>query len=194
MSHRSRIQLALLACTAAAWLGSAGSALSQPGMPATQAAADATQHHEIPVAIQREHDEAFRRLAILARREGPLGVAARKAQVVLKRHVAREVEYILPPLTLLPDLANGKVTPDMAWAMAMSDRVRADRAVISQDRADTVDAYNAIIAAAMSLQDPEAAHFAYDASRNLLFDLQIEEPTVLLIGEYLHSKLDANHN
>ena len=127
------------------------------------------------------------------RRKGPVGVAARKAEAVLKQHMAREEEYILPPLTLLPELAEGKVTPDMAWAMAMTDRTKATREEIFEERARTTDALNGIIAAALPVHDNEAIAFAQDVAADVLVDTELEEPTVLLIGEYLHSKLDAAH-
>ena len=147
------------------WFGWHGSAMAQ----------QAADHHELPASVQLAHEDTLRRLAVLVKRKGAVGVAANKALVVLKQHMAREVEYILPPLTLLPLLAEGKVTPDMAWAMAMTDRTKATREEIFEERARTTDALNAIVAA------------------DVLVDTELEEPTVLLIGEYLHSKLDAGH-
>ena len=126
-------------------------------------------------------------------RKGPVGVAASKAQAVFKQHIAHEEEYILPPLTLLPELAEGKVTPDMAWAMAMTDRTKANREEIFEERARMTEALNEIVAAALPVHDNEAIAFAQDVAADGLVDTELEEPTVLLIGVYLHSKLDAAH-
>jgi hypothetical protein len=40
---------------------------------------------------------------------------------------AQKLELILPPLTLVQLLSEGKVTPDMKWAIAMADRVKAEK-------------------------------------------------------------------
>ena len=48
----------------------------------------------------------------------------------------------MPPLTLLPNLADGKVTPDMAWALAMTDRVKAERDQIFEEHTRMTDALN----------------------------------------------------
>jgi hypothetical protein len=193
MRHGSRMGLVLLACSAAVWVGSSGVARSQPVQTVTGPAQHAANHHELPASVQLGHEETLRRLAVLVRRKGPVGVAARKAETVLKQHMAREEEYILPPLTLLPELAEGKVTPDMAWAMAMTDRTKATREEIFEERARTTDALNGIVAAALLAHDNEAIAFAQDVAADVLVDTELEEPTVLLIGEFLHSKLDAAH-
>ncbi len=193
MRQRSRMELVLLACTATAWIGAAGVARSQPAQTATAPAQNAANHHELPASIQLGHEDTLRRLAILMKRKGPVGVAASKAAAEYKQHLSREVEYILPPLTLLPELAEGKITPDMAWAMAMTDRTKATREEIFEERARMTDALNGIVAAALPVHDNEAIAFAQDMAADVLVDTELEEPTVLLIGEYLHSKLDAAH-
>lgn len=193
MRQSSRLGLVLLACTAAAWIGASGVARSQPAPTAATPAQNAADHHELPASIQLGHEETLRRLTVLMQRKGPVGIAARKADAVFKQHLAREVEYILPPLTLLPELAEGKVTPDMKWALAMTDRTKATREEIFEERARMTDALNGIVAAGLAAHDNEAIAFAQDVAADVLVDTELEEPTVLLIGEYLHSKLDAAH-
>ena len=140
-----------------------------------------------------EHQETLERLGVLAKHPGAVGVAARKAIVLFKRHYAREEEYILPPLTLLPRLADGKATPDMAWAMAMCDRVKADEAEIFQEHTEVTNAANALYAAGMAAHDRAATEFARAAVTDSLNDLELLEPTVLLIGEHLHMSLGSAH-
>ena len=153
----------------------------------------AASAHQIPQSLRIEHEETIERIASLARRPGAVGAQARKALDLFKRHIAREQEYILPPLTLLPVLADGKVTPDMAWALAMVDRVKADREVIFKEHTDVTDAMNALRAAALKAGDKDAAAFADAASGDSLNDIELIEPTVLLIGEFLRARLPAAH-
>jgi hypothetical protein len=184
MRHWSSTALALAAFTAAGWAGLSGAALAQTAKAPA---------HEIPQSLVLEHQDTLERLAVLAKRPGPVGVEARKARALFKRHVEREEEYILPPLTLLPVLADGKVTPDMAWALAMTDRVKADREVIFEEHTKITEAANALTVAGEKAHDKEAVEFARAAAADSLNDLEIQEPAVELIGEFLHSKLPPAH-
>jgi len=174
----------LMTLAAGTWLGLTNVASTQPAPPVA---------HPIPQSLRVEHDETLERLSLLTKRPGDVGAAARKAVEVFKRHAAREQEYILPPLTLLPVLVDGKVTPDMAWAVAMADRVKAEREQIFQEHAEVTNVLNALVAAATKAHDKDAAEFAEAAAADSLNDVEILEPTVLLIGEYIRGKLPAAH-
>ena len=88
--------------------------------------------HPIPKSLHLEHQLTNEYLAKLSQRPGAVGVQAGKLLVLFKAHMAKEEEYILPPLVLLPALARGEVTPDMTWAIPMSDRVKAEQEEIFQ--------------------------------------------------------------
>ncbi len=147
--------------------------------------------HAIPQSLRIAQDETVERLSTLSRRKGSVGIEAGKALVIFQRHIAREQEFILPPLTLLPRLADGQVTPDMAWALPMTDRVRAEREAIFAEHTKITDALNALAAAASRAHDRDARAFAESAAADSLNDMEILEPTLLLIGDILHSKLPA---
>jgi hypothetical protein len=182
MHPRSSKLFALMALSAAGWMSLHGPARAQP--------ADV---HPIPQSLRVEHDETIERLTMLAKRAGPVGAEARAALVVFKRHAAREQEFILPPLTLLPLLADGKVTPDMAWAVTMADRVKAEREQIFEEHTQVTDVLNALVVAATRAHDKDAAEFAEAAAADSLNDIELLEPTVLLIGDYLRARLPAAH-
>jgi len=178
---------ALLVFTAAAWMGSSGVAASQPASPA------AVEHSIIPQSQVIEHKENLEKVEILAKKPGKVGVEAKKLIVLLKKHNAREGEYILPPLTLLGYLADGKVTPDMEWAAVMADRIRADREVIFQEHADITTACNDLRAAALVAHDYEAKEIAEGLLADALNDIEVMEPAALLVGEYIRAKLHPDH-
>ncbi|MDR3534477.1 MAG: hypothetical protein P4L90_28430 [Rhodopila sp.] len=158
-----------------------------------QPAQTAAPQHLIPQSLQIEQKETLEQISMLARRKGPVGVAAGKALVLFKKHIAREQEFILPPLTLLPLLAEGKVTPDMAWALPMTDRVKAEREQIFDEHTEITEALNQLVVAAAVAHDNDAKEFAESAAAESLNDLEILQPTLLLIGDILHSKLPAGH-
>jgi len=181
MRSRPAMTSTLAALAFGVWLGWHGSALAQPAAPP----------HEIPQSLQVEHQETIERLTILTHRPGAVGAEARKALVLFKAHIARENEFILPPLTLLPELADGKVTPDMKWALAMTDRVKAEQEQIFREHTQITDSMNTLAAAARAAHDKVAQEFAEAAVGDSLNDMELLEPMVIVIGQYLRAKLPA---
>jgi hypothetical protein len=164
-------------------------AASLPGSSGTAVAQSAGPAHTIPNSLRMEHEDAMEQLNALAKHRGPVGEEARKLLVLFRRHHAREREFILPPLTLLPALARGEVTPDMRWALQMADRVKAENEEIFREHSSITDGCNALLAAADRAHDKAAREFAQQAVADSLNDLELLEPTVLVIGELLRSKL-----
>ena len=162
------------------------------GSVAGGAAAQTASHvGDIPQSLRVEHDNTLRQLEALSRHRGQVGTEARKALALFKQHLQREEEFILPPLTLLPVLADGKVSPDMIWAVDMADRVRAEREKTYQQHTQITDAMNALAAAAGKAHDTEALDFAQGAVADSLNDIELLEPMSIVIGDYLKAKLPA---
>ena len=147
--------------------------------------------HLIPQSLQNEHAEDLEKLDMIAKRPGKVGEIAGKAIALFKRHESTEKEYIMPALTLLPLLADGNVTPDMAWAVAMSDRVGANRELIFQQHTAMTDILAQLVEAADAAHDEDAKEFAEAAAGDALNDVEILEPMVLVVGDYLKMKLAA---
>ena len=142
------------------------------GVVAGPVSAQSSPHSgDIPQAMRVEHDNTLEQLGMLSRRHGPVGVEARKALVLFKQHLQREEEFILPPLTLLHELADGKVSPDMKWAIALADRVKAEREKTFQEHTQITDAMSALAVAARKAHDAAALEFAQSAVADSLNDL-----------------------
>nr|WP_294529374.1 hypothetical protein [uncultured Rhodopila sp.] len=184
MHPRSPTVVGIVALAAVSWLMPAGAAFAQAAPAAT---------HPIPQAMRIEQKETIEQLTILAAKPAPVGPAAKDALALIQKHYAREREFILPPLTLLPLIADGKVTPDMAWALPMTDRVRAEREQIFDEHAETTEALNVLLVAAVEANDNDAKEFAESAAGDSLTDLEILEPAILMIGDTLRAKLPAAH-
>ena len=156
-------------------------------------AAQAPSHAgEIPQSIRLEHENTIEQLTKLSKKHGPVGVEASKALGLFKAHLQREQEFILPPLSLLLQLADEKATPDMKWAIAMADRVKSERELDYQEHAKITDAMNALAAAARRAHDVEALEFAQGAVADSLNDVELLEPMSIVIGEYLKTKLGGS--
>jgi hypothetical protein len=161
------------------------------GITGPAAAQPASRSNEIPQSLRVEHDDTLNQLTTLARRPGRVGMEARKALVLYKRHLQREEEFILPPLTLLPQLADGKASADMKWAIAMAERVKAEREQIFQEHTQITDAMNALATAAQKAHDTAALDFAHTAVADSLNDIELLEPMAIIVGEFLKVKLSA---
>jgi hypothetical protein len=158
--------------------------------PVVPAAAQQTSHAgDIPQSLRLEHENTLQQLNAFARRHGPVGAEAQKALSLFKQHIKREEDYILPPLTLLPALADGKITTDMKWAIEMADRVKADREEIFREHTQITDAMNRLAAAAERAKDTAALDFARGAVADSLNDIELVEPTAIVISEYLRARL-----
>jgi hypothetical protein len=161
------------------------------GLTGRVAAQSAPHAGEIPQSLRLEHDDTLQQLTALSHRHGPVGVEAGKALALFQAHLKREQDFIFPPLTLLPDLADGKVSPDMKWAIAMADRVKAEREQTYQEHTKITDAMNALAEAARKSHDKAALDFAQSAVADSLNDLELLEPMSIVIGDYLKAKLPA---
>lgn len=143
----------------------------------------------IPRPLKLEHDELHEQLRKATRESGGLGEAAKAVAKLMHPHFVKEEEYALPPLGLLPLLAKGKITPDMAAVLPMTDKLKAELGQMLAEHKSIVVALKNLADAAKRANKPEYAEF----SDKLILHAQTEDdvsyPTAILIGEYLKLKL-----
>ena len=80
-----------------------------------------------------------------------------------------------------------------AWALPMTDRVKAEQEQIFIEHTEITEALNGLVVAATKAHDNDAKEFAESAAADSLNDLEILVPAVLMVGDTLHSKLPAAH-
>jgi hypothetical protein len=142
-----------------------------------------------PQSLKAEHDELHAQLAKAKKAGGATSEAAETVAKVLHPHFLKEEEYALPPLGLLPILADGKVLPEMEAAVEMTDYLKADLSHMILEHKQIVIALKSLIEAANFEEEEDVAQFA----KKLMLHAQTEEevlyPAAILIGEYLKLKL-----
>ncbi len=161
--------------------------------PLRPAAAQATTEHPLPRGLEIAQQETEAQLLVLSKHQAPVGPAAAHVLDLYRRHAVRERAFILPPLTLLPYLAEGKIDPGMAWALPMLARTRAEKEAIFAEHTQIADALNALAQAGAKAHDLSTKEFAESALADDLGDLEVLEPTLALIEETLHARLPAAH-
>ena len=81
---------------------------------------------ELPSVLQAEHQELHEEMLKATKLGGETGAAAKEVVKVLFPHVLLEEEFGIPPLTVLPRLARGEVSPDMARVIAQSELLKVE--------------------------------------------------------------------
>jgi hypothetical protein len=140
-----------------------------------------------PPALSAEHVELHERLAEAIASGGATADAARALAKVLHPHFVREEEIATPPLSLLPAIVRGGVTPDMRPALEKTRALRAEMPRMLQEHVAIKAAMRALGDAA----DREGKAKIANAARRLVRHAETEEqvvyPAALLVGVVLEA-------
>jgi len=146
--------------------------------------------YKIPQSLKEEHQELHAELLRATQESGKIGDAAKAVAELLHPHFVKEEEYALPPLGLLPLLAEGKVTPEMRKISALTDVLKTGLKQMLEEHKAIVAALNTFSEVAKKENKEEYIHFA----KKLILHAQTEEevlyPAAILIGEYLKLKVN----
>ncbi len=154
-----------------------------------QARKDQTMRLQIPRSLKSEHEELHTQLAKAVNSGGATARAAEAVARLLHPHFVKEEEYALPPLGLLRQLSEGKVTPEMKDVVAMTDKLRAELPQMLEE-------HNAVVAALKQLaeaarREGKTEHIGFTEA--LMLHAQNEEevlyPAAILVGEHLKPRL-----
>jgi hypothetical protein len=138
-----------------------------------------------PQSLKLEHDELHAQLARATKAGRATGEAAKTVAMALHPHFLKEEEYALPPLGLLPILAEGKSLPEMDAAVKMTDRLKADLNHMLQEHKEIVFALKALTEAAKREGNNEFVHFAEKLALHAETEEEVLYPASILVGEYL---------
>jgi hypothetical protein len=144
---------------------------------------------DIPNLLRLEHEELHAEIWKATKLGGETGAAAKAVVRVLLPHVLLEEEFGLPPLSILPRLARGEVTADMAPLIERAERLKEELPRMLDDHKHIVEALRNLLRAATTENQPSYARFA----QKLILHAQMEEevlyPASIIVGEYLKWKL-----
>jgi hypothetical protein len=144
---------------------------------------------DVPETLEIEHTHLRGELQKALAAGGKTGQAAERVLKVLRPHVLLEEEFAIPPLTLLPRLARGIVTPDMRRYMMLAETLKAELPRMLDEHGLIVAALKGLMQAA---QDEGYTGYA-DVAQKMILHAQAEEeifyPASILVGEYLRWKL-----
>lgn len=143
----------------------------------------------IPYSMQAEHEALHSDLEKAIASGGETGAAAKVVAHVLHAHFESEEKYALPPLGLLPALAEGKISHEMTQVLEMTDTLKAELPRMLEEHKVIVDALQKLIKAASQEQKTERVHFAEKLMLHARNEEEVAYPTAILIGEYVRMML-----
>ena len=144
---------------------------------------------EYPESSLPEHRELRGILTRAMSAGGQTAVAADGVRRVLYPHMRLEEAFAAPPLSLLPKVAAGEITPDMEKIIEVSAMLKLQLPRMLEQHRTIVTALKALLRAAT-----EERHAAYvQFAQRLMHHAQQEEemlyPAAILVGEYVKLKL-----
>jgi hypothetical protein len=144
---------------------------------------------QTPESLKIEHQEFRDQLHAAIAVGGRTGEAAQEVMKVLQPHILLEQEFAMPPLTLLRDIANDNVTPEMSRILSKTDVLKEELPRMLDEHKMIVGALRKLMQVATEEKYQGFARFA----QKLILHAQTEEeilyPAAILVGEYLKLRL-----
>lgn len=146
---------------------------------------------KIPASVRLEHEALHKSLSDASLEGGRAGEAARTVARLMHPHFLREDEYAMPPLGLLARLARDEVTPDMAEALPLIARLKAEMPLMLEEHRAIKAALQTLEVIAVTEGKPEIADFARRLTLHALSEEEILYPAAILVGDVLKQRLQA---
>ena len=144
---------------------------------------------KIPASVRLEHDALHKHLADVSMEPGRVGEAARTLARLMHPHFVREDEYAMPPLGLLTRLARDEVSPDMAEALPLIERLKAEMPLMLEEHRAIKGALQQLEEVAAAQGKPDIVELAQRLKLHAESEEEILYPAAILVGHYLKLKL-----
>ncbi|MGH8399299.1 MAG: hemerythrin domain-containing protein [Gammaproteobacteria bacterium] len=138
---------------------------------------------DIPLPLKAEHEELHAELALLTKSTGRIGAVARNLATVLHPHFVKEVSFALPPLGLLPAVASGNITAEMAAVTAMTDNLRAELPMMLQEHMRIAAAVRVLLDASQQTGDTAAQRFGEKLLAHARTEELVMYPAAMVLGD-----------
>lgn len=146
-------------------------------------------NYPIPDSINTEHKELHRELESAIGSGGRTGEAAKVVAEYLHAHFEKEEEYALPPLGLLSQIAEGKISDEMKKAIKLSDWLKAELPQMLNEHEAIIDALNELAKAARSENKTAVVEFTEKLKMHARNEEEVMYPAAILVGEFLKLRL-----
>ena len=148
---------------------------------------------EIPLPLRQEHEQLHERLRDATQAGGEVGDAAKALARLMHPHFVKEDEFALPALGLLQRLAQGRVTPEMAGVLALTDRLAAELPAMLAEHQTIVEALARLADAARRAGREDIVAFTQALTQHAQTEEQVMYPAALLVGRFVRQQLEVTH-
>ena len=138
----------------------------------------------IPHSIVAEHEELHRMVKETIALGGETGKFAKLVDERLAPHFVKEEEYALPPLTLLPGLAQDKALTDASEMIRRSETMKAELPQMLNEHKSIVLALDQLTQAARNENKESALQFVEKLRLHAQTEEEILYPAAIVAGEY----------
>lgn len=145
---------------------------------------------KIPASLKAEHEELHEDLVRLTKAGGKTGKAAQAVAKALHPHFVKEEELAMPPLGLLKAIADGRVRPEMAKVVDLTDKLKKELPTMLKEHEAIVAALEKLVEAAKEENNPHAQQFAHKLQQHAKSEEEVLYPAAILVGEYIKLKLN----
>lgn len=136
-----------------------------------------------------EHRELREILTRAMGASGRTALAADGVRRVLYPHMRLEEAFAAPPLSLLPKIAAGDVTPDMEKIIEISAMLKLQLPRMLEQHRTIVTALKTLLRAATEEHHPAYVQFAQRLMHHAQQEEEMLYPAAILVGEYVKLKL-----
>ena len=144
---------------------------------------------DLPGVLRTAHEELHDEMVAATRLGGQTGAAAQAVVRVLFPHILLEEEFGIPPLSLLPRLARGEISADMASVLRWTELLKAELPRMLDEHKQIVEALKGFLRAATAEQHPGYARLAEKLNVHVQLEEEVLYPASIVVGEYLKLKL-----
>lgn len=144
---------------------------------------------EYPESSLPEHRELRMILTRAMNSGGQTAIAADGVRRVLYPHMRLEEAFAAPPLSLLPRLAAGEVSPEMEKIIEVSAMLKLQMPRMLEQHRMIVNALRALLKAATDEHHPSFVQFAQKLMHHAQQEEEMLYPAAILVGEYVRLKL-----
>ena len=143
----------------------------------------------IPTPLQQVHEALHDELRRATEAGGEVGDSARALARLMHPHFVKEDQFALPPLGLLPALARGAVSAEMAGVLALTDRLEAELPEMLKEHASIVEALQRLQAAAQRAGRADIVAFAQQLTQHARTEEEVMYPAAILVGRHVRQLL-----
>ena len=143
---------------------------------------------EVPSSIKMEHEYLLGRIHKFTLFHDSTGLAAVKLKDLMKHHFEEEEDYVLPPLGILPELANGKLPGQSKEIIRLCEKLKLQSVHLSAEHQLIKAFTDELRIVAVKENHPEIIEFERELHKHAHTEEEVLYPAAILIGEYLKLK------